>query len=940
MDIKCKFLNELKKYSKTVGLVLALGGVIGAAWGQTYNPTKAVQYANTWAAGGNQGHGCAFDGNSANYNNSNKSKYCGTSYYHKKCKKTNYGNDCVNFVWQCITGNDAGGLDWGLLTECNNLHKKLISFLGELNSNNYAVCTSISGAGPSFVPSWLAPGDVVIWWNNGVNTTKGSGTNHAAIVVSGNGSSALLNAHTSNRYSRNFGFFGTGSSWSAISYYHLSGLSSSNPIISNERPILSHHIDHTLPSDFYNYPHLIHSGGYNGEIVRISVSNAITSIPVANLKIKVKGIIGEPAYSYDGSYGGDQQAYSGSTRLLFEAEHDNFNLNGNQWFWQPVNSVAWDGKWVKIIAINTRGIANDSNCLDYWDTAWRASEPIYIKVVSSSIGINDIKPQITTINGQTISNMHDVKQVQFSNNIPFVIDGKGYVGGNSLGDYEEYMVFHYAILANIPAYTNNPETATINQSSGQPNHYLGGEYNHDGSVANKYYLHPENAKEWTNRYVKIIPYNAAFGIWGEPRYIYIMPSNKTLPNDNFYTATNTPNPKPPSISTTPSQYTNCYREGSTVYLKVTNVNANDIVELHWAQIKYEKRNVDCSYSNSDCIYKPSVPLYCTVSSNFTISFTLQQLQTTQNWAGTTLKIKVKSNGKWSNDIYIDVRKKDNADISYLTACDYKEAFDNTNSFNWRFAYWCGKAAEASYGNGNTAMQDMDFTIINSSNNIFNDAYNFINAIKYDIGEKTINGQKYIMISIRGTVPFNNNWVAFINNAFTDISAFPRKWLTNPFEVFNPPILLAPYCNIYKFTAEAHGGFFRLCQGIWNQQWNNYFKKNMDAKYVVTGHSMGGAVAELISLKLADNGIPASNILCYGFASPPVGDLDLVNHAEKKNMRNRIHKLLNDVDAIPFAGLCSYTLAESVEPFNDPAGHSMLNAYLKHLKTEAAKIDAQ
>jgi hypothetical protein len=102
--------------------------------------------------------------------------------------------------------------------------------------------------------------------------------------------------------------------------------------------------------------------------------------------------------------------------------------------------------------------------------------------------------------------------------------------------------------------------------------------------------------------------------------------------------------------------------------------------------------------------------------------------------------------------------------------------------------------------------------------------------------------------------------------------------------------------------------------------------------------MGGAVAELISLKLVDNGVLPSNIICYGFASPPVGDLDLVNHAEKKNIRNRIHKLLNNYDAVPFAGLCAYTLAESIESFpvdnGTPLPHSMKDVYLEHLRTKA------
>ena len=798
--------NRVKKYLKIICLMIVMGTSVFSAKAQTYNSTSAVNYANQWAADGDKAHHCEHDGNSGKYNNSSKSAYQGTSNWNKKCQKTGYGNDCANFIWQCITGDDAGGLNYGLIIECKALHKKLISHLGEVNSN-YAECTSISGTGPSFVPSWLAPGDVVIYWNNGVNTTKTSGSNHAAIVVAGSGSNALLNAHTSNRYRRSFDDFGTGSSWNAISYYHLSGVNSGGG--STERPILNIHVEHNPSSDeFYNYNHLIHSGHHNNEECIIRVDNAV-NIGIANIKIRYKGIIGEPAYSNN-----DPQAYYNGNPLLSYAEHDNYNFGGNQWFFYPATPAAWDGKWIKIIAINTNGIDNDNNDVTHWNSQWVSSEPFYIKVFPSSVTINDIKPKITSINGQNISDKYDVKQISLKNKIPFVIDGKGYVGNNSVGDYEEYIAFHYAILANPPLYTNGDEPATINQSTNKPNKYIGGEDNHDGSVANKYYLLPSTPNEWNNHYVKIIPYNALLEIWGEPRYIQIGQPTQTLQNDNRNGAPNT------SISqnlppTTDSPQTKQF-----------------------------------SWGDAPC------------------------------------------------------------DIEHLTPEDYKNAFKDT-AFDCKFAFWCGWVANQSYSDGNSAMAEMGFKNIRSG---------ITWEVKYDIGEKEINGQNYIMISIRG-------------------SSNPLNWATNfDFGLKNW------FIGYPLLTPAAHGGFYDRCIGVWKNSYDSYTLNdlvydNPNARYIVTGHSMGGAVAELLALKLSEKLSSPNQIICYGFASPPVGDPGLIIYAAgTKKISDRIYKLENLLDLVPHAGLLTNNLAGHIKFFSKTGAqlnHSMYDVYLRYLKEQIA-----
>ena len=149
-------------------LLLVLCGFGNKVIAQSYNPAGAVTYANLWATNTTQQNNCSgcCDGTISNYNNSNKSDYQKDA-------------DCANFVSQCLVGSNAGGLTMpqglatpqGVIIECRNLHAYLTTKVSVNDLSHYATST-VSSNGPASVPSWLAPGDVVIWWNNDVNTKK------------------------------------------------------------------------------------------------------------------------------------------------------------------------------------------------------------------------------------------------------------------------------------------------------------------------------------------------------------------------------------------------------------------------------------------------------------------------------------------------------------------------------------------------------------------------------------------------------------------------------------------------------------------------------------------------------------------------------------------------------------------------------------------------
>ncbi|MDR2146197.1 MAG: Ig-like domain-containing protein, partial [Tannerella sp.] len=492
-----------------------------SAIGQSYNAAKAVAYSEKWTNEIND-NGSVRKSGAVNTGLQDKPNYRNPDYDYSGTKNSTgiqYGNDCANFVSQCLQDEEGGGLDVSnyktsgsnTITNCVPLHQYLRSAFPDAE---YTTST-VTSNGPTSVPSWLAPGDIVIWWDRGVGLYRGSGgTNHTAIVATND---KLLNAHTSNRWHRDLSWFGSGSSWSYISYYHISAINA----VSNERPA----IDITIPNNsFTDNKKIMHGEYYNNEEVVISVGNA-NVIGRNNIKIVVKGINGEPTYSDN-----DPQAYYGSTQLRFFAD-DRAPLSANQWYWHPSSgSVAWNDKWVKIVAVNTRGYDNSITDPNHWNTNWLQSEPRYVRIVPRNVGVDNLRPWVTSIDNQTVNNnnINEVNTVSFSNDISLLIDGRGYVGNNSWEAWEDNINISYVILNGTPNYSDPYSTETPYNGINGTYRFFSDEENHNLSVANKFHLYPETRSEWEGRYVKIMPWNTQYSIWGKPRYIKIIPTLATL----------------------------------------------------------------------------------------------------------------------------------------------------------------------------------------------------------------------------------------------------------------------------------------------------------------------------------------------------------------------------------------------------------------------------
>ena len=314
--------------------------------------------------------------------------------------------------------------------------------------------------------------------------------------------------------------------------------------------------------------------------------------------------------------------------------------------------------------------------------------------------------------------------------------------------------------------------------------------------------------------------------------------------------------------------------------------------------------------------------------------------------------------------------KDNDKL--LKETEYKTIFSDSDLYNapnnlyWRLAYWAALASqdtyEPDYLKSDKAMLEMGFkvdkensVVIFNESDTSNDEGIEVGEIKAVYGIKKLdnpinNKKNIIMISFRGTIGtrfVSKNWRTNI------LGAAPSAW-------YNQPIERAEYIKRYKITAgfglispystnpyynvkdlpqlnsdlyySVHGGFFRyvnhfITHDLDINEDNKYFNygndKNEsypieDCLFIVVGHSLGGAMAELYSLRLSEyHGVSKNDIICYGIASPPVGNKKLAEYSiNEQKMGDRIYKLCHEDDIVPYAGIDAYTLASSVKEFKD------------------------
>ncbi len=197
--------------------------------------------------------------------------------------------------------------------------------------------------------------------------------------------------------------------------------------------------------------------------------------------------------------------------------------------------------------------------------------------------------------------------------------------------------------------------------------------------------------------------------------------------------------------------------------------------------------------------------------------------------------------------------------------DYYTAECNSSVYNPTLANMLAALSAAAYDEDEitTAYQSLGF--INDFSTHYYSIGNFDpNFCSYTIGFKDseYNNEKVCLITVRGS------------DSFSD-------WVYN-FDIFT--------------AEEKHQGFFApalvICQKIGEILNGNGILPN-DVKYVITGHSRGAAVGNLLAVELMEQGINAENVYNYNYACP-----DVACKADFPNYDN-IFNLCNTDDLVAF-----------------------------------------
>ena len=117
-----------------------------------------------------------------------------------------------------------------------------------------------------------------------------------------------------------------------------------------------------------------------------------------------------------------------------------------------------------------------------------------------------------------------------------------------------------------------------------------------------------------------------------------------------------------------------------------------------------------------------------------------------------------------------------------------------------------------------------------------------------------------------------------------------NWLDD-FEVKKVPYITYPECN-----CNVHNGFYRSALGISNKTINTVILlKKLYPLYsvVVTGHSYGASVGQLLAMEMESKGI---NIKVYNYGQPRIGDIRYANFVN--TVITEYWRTVHDKDIVP------------------------------------------
>jgi len=236
--------------------------------------------------------------------------------------------------------------------------------------------------------------------------------------------------------------------------------------------------------------------------------------------------------------------------------------------------------------------------------------------------------------------------------------------------------------------------------------------------------------------------------------------------------------------------------------------------------------------------------------------------------------------------------------------DWQSIFSDDYTYNNRFSYWSALVSADAYSNDYNALSNLGFKSIKTFTS----------------------GDLHVLCGIKKVTSFNDGIEYIFAISFRG-SVNIVNWIRN--FTFNPSVIL-PSSSICKPTSicEAHTGFLNGIATLLakRNEIEQYYRTEgypdfslvgaSKVAYWISGHSLGGALAELLTLKVIGSRVKPKNVICYTFAAPPVGSKTLYSYAECLGVTARIHKVMNEHDIVPTAGVNAYSLSAQHHKFKE------------------------
>ena len=228
---------------------------------------------------------------------------------------------------------------------------------------------------------------------------------------------------------------------------------------------------------------------------------------------------------------------------------------------------------------------------------------------------------------------------------------------------------------------------------------------------------------------------------------------------------------------------------------------------------------------------------------------------------------------------------------------YINAFAD-GQINWELAYWSAMIAEYTYAKPsypayNLALTTLGFTTARFYSYFTHNGIS-VDDLMVDVGIKQIGtdgqaGLTLVVFAFRGSVPLVLDSPATRENMRRNMDFFSQPWRDVD-------------ATVHRGFYDQYHDFLTYILPTVNERFDldilhSEGATNTDRMFWITGHSMGGALAEFLTLDLVENGIPPQNILTHGFATPLIASRRLQAHAQSIGASTRIFNIVHTRDMV-------------------------------------------